>query len=363
MRRIALLVAATIVVTTAWVGWPELVRAQESPAEAAAQEAPVVHAILFHSPACGHCRIVIEEVLPPLQERYGGQLDILMLDTSLPGNRDVYQSAFEMLRPEADGRGVPALAVGDRLLVGSGEIPEQFPGLIEAGLAAGGIDLPSIPGLGAEGDPGDEPGGTLSGMGVGWLLLIALVVSLLYCGYRTWSSPGFKSLWAGEKPPGAIGAGRSWAVVAPALVGLAIAGYLTSVEVGDVPLTCGPLGDCDSVQNSDYVHLLGLPMGLWGVIAFATMLGLWFAGAYGAASLARYARPGLLFLALFCVAFTTFLTVLELFVIKAVCSWCMGSAVVTVALCWVLTLDEAWLPMESSIRRPGRRRKARRWPA
>ncbi len=354
MRRIALLVAATVVVTAGWVCWPESVRAQES---------PVVHAVLFHSPACGHCSIVIEEVLPPLQERYGGQLDILMLDTSLAGNRDAYQSAFDMLRPEADRRGVPALAVGDRLLVGSVEIPEQFPALIEAGLAVGGIDLPSIPGLGAGGDPGDEPGGTLSGMGIGWLVLIGLAASLLYCGHRIWSSPGFNSLWAGEDPPGASGAGRSWAVVVLALVGLAIAGYLTSVEVGDVPLTCGPVGDCETVQNSDYVHLLVLPMGLWGVIAFVTMLGLWCAGVYGAASLARYARPGLLFFALFCVAFSTFLTVLELFVIKAVCSWCMGSAVVTVALCWVLTLDGAWLPMESSTRRPRRRRKVRRRPA
>jgi uncharacterized membrane protein len=353
----------TVVVTAGWVCWPETVRAQESPVGAIAQEAPVVHAVLFHSPACGHCRIVIEEVLPPLQERYRGQLDILMLDTTLPGNRYAYQSAFETLRPEADSRGVPALAVGDRLLVGSAEIPEQFPGLIEAGLAAGGIDLPSIPGLGAEGDPGDEPGGTLSGMGIGWLVLIGLVASLLYCGHRIWTSPGFKSLWAGEDPPGASGAGRSWGVVALALVGLAIAGYLTSVEMGDVPLTCGPLGDCESVQNSEYVHLLGLPMGLWGVIAFATVLGLWGAGVYGAASLARYARPGLLFLAVVCVAFSTFLTVLELFVIKAVCSWCLGSAVVTIALCWVLTLDEAWLPIESSTLRPRRRRKARRRPA
>jgi uncharacterized membrane protein/thiol-disulfide isomerase/thioredoxin len=336
------------------VCWPETVRAQES---------PVVHAVLFHSPTCGHCRIVIEEVLPSLQEKYGGQLDILMLDTSLARNGDAFQSAFEMLRPEADSRGVPALAVGDRLLVGSVEIPEQFPGLIEAGLAAGGIDLPSIPGLRAEGGPGDEPGGTLSGMGVGWLVLIGLIASLLYCGHRIWSSPGFNSLWAGEDPPGASGAGRSWAVVALALVGLVIAGYLTSVEVGDVPLTCGPVGDCETVQNSDYVHLLGLPMGLWGVIAFATVLGLWCAGVRGAVSLARYARPALLFLVLFCVAFSAFLTVLELFVIKAVCSWCMGSAVVTATLCWVLTLDGAWLPMESSIRRPRRRRKAGRRPA
>lgn len=41
--------------------------------------------------------------------------------------------------------GVPALVIGDRILVGALEIPSQLPGLVEAGLAGAGVDWPSIP--------------------------------------------------------------------------------------------------------------------------------------------------------------------------------------------------------------------------
>ena len=52
----------------------------------------------------------------------------------------------------------PRLVVGDRYLIGSGEIPDEFPGIVEAGLAGGGIDWPGIPGM-AEALAGDPPGG------------------------------------------------------------------------------------------------------------------------------------------------------------------------------------------------------------
>ncbi|HDQ72266.1 MAG TPA: hypothetical protein ENN19_09240 [Chloroflexi bacterium] len=44
-------------------------------------------------------------------------------------------------------QGVPMLFIGDTVLVGSHEIPEKLPGLVEQHLAAGGVDYPDIPGL------------------------------------------------------------------------------------------------------------------------------------------------------------------------------------------------------------------------
>jgi hypothetical protein len=44
-------------------------------------------------------------------------------------------------------QGVPRLIVGDRFMVGSLQIPQEFPGIVEQGLASGGIDWPAIPGL------------------------------------------------------------------------------------------------------------------------------------------------------------------------------------------------------------------------
>ncbi|MBM4426256.1 MAG: vitamin K epoxide reductase, partial [Chloroflexi bacterium] len=42
----------------------------------------VVHAVLFYSPSCGHCHYVIEEVFPPLFEKYGDQLQIVGVDVT-----------------------------------------------------------------------------------------------------------------------------------------------------------------------------------------------------------------------------------------------------------------------------------------
>ena len=44
-------------------------------APAAAQEDPVVRGVLFYSPACGHCHVVVEDHLPGIFESTGGQPD------------------------------------------------------------------------------------------------------------------------------------------------------------------------------------------------------------------------------------------------------------------------------------------------
>ena len=324
---------------------------------AAQDELPVVHVVLFHSPSCSHCRVVIEEVLPPLQEQYGEQLDILMVDSSTTGGQELYQTMQDVFRPEPQRRGVPSLVVGEQLLVGSGEVPEQLPGIIEAGLAAGGIDWPNLAGLErylADLEQGGGVSDVQSGLIFAWLVLIGLVVSLLLCGYRAWR---YLDVWIKELPPGR--SGRNWAIVAVAVVGLLIAAYLSYMELTDSQPVCGLGVKCDAVQSSEYVYLLWLPMGVWRVIAYLLILGWWGLGVWGKGKLAGLARPALLGFSLFGVAFSIFLTSLEIFVIKAVCSWCLGSAVATAAICWLTTRDSAWLPTVPSRRMPRRRRRAK----
>jgi len=55
---------------------------------AEAQDGPTVRLVYFHSVDCGHCKVVIEEVLQPLQADYGDQLEIKMVEISEPGGRD-----------------------------------------------------------------------------------------------------------------------------------------------------------------------------------------------------------------------------------------------------------------------------------
>jgi cytochrome c biogenesis protein CcdA len=108
---------------------------------------PVVRAVLFWSKSCPHCQIVVNETLPPLQDKYGEQLQVLTVEVSGQAGHELWMQAIDALRIPNERLGVPMLAIGDRVLVGSGEIPTELPGLIEQHLAGGGVQYPLIPGL------------------------------------------------------------------------------------------------------------------------------------------------------------------------------------------------------------------------
>lgn len=117
------------------------------------------------------------------------------------------------------------------------------------------------------------------------------------------------------------------------LLGLGVAGYLTYVETQNVAAVCGPVGDCNAVQASPYARLFGfLPVGLLGMIGYVAMMGAWAAGRFGRSNLARLAAVALLGMTLFGALFSLYLTYLELYVIRAVCAWCLSSAVITALL-------------------------------
>lgn len=49
-------------------------------AEAAKKDEAVVQAVMFWMDTCPHCHVVLEEVLPPLQQKYGDQLQIRLIE-------------------------------------------------------------------------------------------------------------------------------------------------------------------------------------------------------------------------------------------------------------------------------------------
>ena len=108
-------------------------------------QSPVVHAVLLYSPTCAHCHKVMEEVLPPLRERYGAQLEILEVNVQEPEGSAVYQATLEKFKPAV--RGVPMLVIGEDVLVGSVQIPERLPELIEYYLQRDGVGWPALPKL------------------------------------------------------------------------------------------------------------------------------------------------------------------------------------------------------------------------
>lgn len=127
----------------------------------------------------------------------------------------------------------------------------------------------------------------------------------------------------------------------PALVtgGLVVAGYLTYVDLTDTPSVCGVgTHGCVTVQSSSYAHLFGfLPVGLLGLVGFLAILGVWLAGRSRVAIIKKTTPLALWGLCFFGVAFSAYLTYLEVFVIQATCIWCVTSAVLMMLLLWVAT--------------------------
>lgn len=121
-----------------------------------------------------------------------------------------------------------------------------------------------------------------------------------------------------------------------ALVGLFISVYLLLYHLGYYGvLLCGT-ESCDVVQSSRYADFLSLPVPGWGAAWYLAMLVL---GLMLAAGRPETSRPGKLaaLLATGGLAFSVYLTAVELFVLHAICRWCVVSALLTVGIFLLLT--------------------------
>ena len=111
-----------------------------------------------------------------------------------------------------------------------------------------------------------------------------------------------------------------------AAAGIGVAGYLTYVHYGELsPVCVGGGGGCERVQNSEYSEIAGIPVALFGLLTYIAI----------AAAQAVYTDTTRLFAAgaaVIAFAFSLYLTYLELFVIDAICQWCVASAVIATLL-------------------------------
>jgi uncharacterized membrane protein len=360
----------------------------------------------------------MDETLPPLAARYGGQLVVASVDVSTPQGQALYTATIRELEIPSNRIGVPTMVVGDEVMVGSREIPAYLPGLIEDGLAGGGVAWPAVAelrsaleasglaaeatavgalgeedGAAAEGGAGTGDGATADGnAGAGAVAGEA-------------GRGGAEEARAGEAAAGGAGETAPWpdgadtAADAPILVpltpaaqvraspldrflldpvgnsvavgvllvllsvlawgalrvqgtglpitvpdsalvpgllalGLVVAAYLSFVEVTGTDAVCGPVGDCNTVQQSPWARLFGvLPVGVLGMAGYLAMGAAWYAARKARLARSRAGSARLFWLMAFAgTAFSAWLTFLEPFVIGATCAWCVTSALVMAAL-------------------------------
>jgi len=345
----------------------------------------VVRVVLFFSPTCGHCEKVMTEDLPPLKQQYGDRLLIFGIDISQPQGLQMYQTAVKTLGIPNNRLGVPTMIVEDKVLVGSVEIPEQLPGLIEQYLDQGGVDWPAIPGLegliaqvyaaqtetpAATGTPtaeasitppptpvptrprptptatevppfllsfessqklltnfnNDQPANSIALVVLAGMVLTVAVVPFAIA--RPLLSP--------------VRGLVTWLIPLLSLAGLAVAAYLSYVEVKQVSAVCWPIGECNLVQQSDYAWVGGiLPVGVLGLAGYVGILLAWLVSRVRLCWLSKLAAAGIIGMALFGTLFSIILTFLEPFVIGATCLWCLASAVL-ITILFILSVPYYW---------------------
>ena len=132
---------------------------------------------------------------------------------------------------------------------------------------------------------------------------------------------------------------RRQALVLLTLVGLLVATYLWLYKIGVLgELQCGT-GSCEFVQASRYAELVGLPVALYGVVGYAVLFAVGLARLQPRFAADRRVARLLAALATVGFAFTLYLTGIELFVLHAICRWCMASAAIMTTV-WLLSLAE-----------------------
>lgn len=110
-----------------------------------------------------------------------------------------------------------------------------------------------------------------------------------------------------------------------AIIGMLIAGYILYTYVTGSPIVCVNQG-CELVRKSKYANPFGLPMPLFGLVGYFLILILSFLKTLQS-KFDKLLNFILVAISAFGFLFVSYLTLIEAFVIKAYCMWCIFSAI------------------------------------
>jgi uncharacterized membrane protein len=124
-----------------------------------------------------------------------------------------------------------------------------------------------------------------------------------------------------------------------ALAGLFVSAYLWLYKLGAIgTISCGT-GGCETVQLSPQSRFLGVEVAAIGAAGYAVLLFLTLASLQPRWAGSIRLLQVIALLAGGAVLFTLYLKYLELFVIHAICRWCVASAVLIVVFFTLIVLE------------------------
>ncbi len=127
-----------------------------------------------------------------------------------------------------------------------------------------------------------------------------------------------------------------WAILLCSVLGIADSWYLAQSALTDTPLVCGieNLDGCNVVAQSVYSHLFGIPLGVYGVVFYALLI---VVSAIAIAKPRAWVPAALVALGAIGLVASIIFEAIQIFLIKAICIYCLGSAILS-ALVFVFAL-------------------------
>lgn len=116
-----------------------------------------------------------------------------------------------------------------------------------------------------------------------------------------------------------------------AVLGLLDSIYLVWVKYTGAYALCGPIGNCESVNSSQYSEIFGIPISLLGVGAYAIISAL-LLQENRSESWAEYGSMIVFGMSLLGVLYSIYLKFIEVAVLRAICPYCVVSAIILIIL-------------------------------
>jgi len=128
-------------------------------------------------------------------------------------------------------------------------------------------------------------------------------------------------------------------IAALALGGVGLATYLAMYKLGYIGTLACTVGSCETVNLSRWATFIGIPVAVWGVGFYVVLFLVALLGTTNRFAEASWISHALLGLTAWGVLFSSWLTYLELYVIHAVCMFCVISAILVLVTFLVSVLE------------------------
>lgn len=103
--------------------------------------------------------------------------------------------------------------------------------------------------------------------------------------------------------------------------------YLTYVKFAGAHAACGGIGDCETVNNSAFSAISGVPIAILGLAAYLAIIALFLLERSHPAN-AEYSRLAAFGVTLIGTIYSGWLTYVEVSILHAICPFCVASAII-----------------------------------